>query len=213
VIVIAGGTGNTNDPGFGLTNLPRAQERLRTILTELQVLHPAWADSPDARDTVLLLSGLIRFAHHLTDETLAATPQAMDEAAFQRRLKGFLRADPNIGARLREAPRAAGGITDLTLGETVLELKVEPDDPVTPDTAWRYLAQPATYAGSRDRVVSILGILDESPKDPHLARGPIGDHLTWFTPSTHGFPPQNCPDAVIAVILSRRFPRPSDLSR
>jgi hypothetical protein len=133
----------------------------------------------------------------------------MDEAAFQRRLKGFLRADPSIGARLQEAPRAAGGITDLMLGETVLELKVEPNDPVSLDAAWRYLGQPATYAGSRDRVVSILGILDESPKNSRHARGPIGHYLNWLTPATHGLP-QGCPAAVIALILSRRFPRPSD---
>jgi hypothetical protein len=202
----------TTDPQFGLANLPHAQETLRTIFTQLQVLHPAWADSTDARDTVLLLSGLIRFAHHLTDETAAATPEAMDEATFQRRLKEFLRADQNIGARLQEAPRAAGGITDLVLGETVLELKVQPDEPVTADTARTYLAQPTTYASSRDRVVSILGILDESPKDKHQARIPIGDNLTWFSPATHGQSQQNSPAAVIACILSRRFPRPSDLS-
>jgi len=203
----------TTDPGFGLSNLPLAQERLRTILTELQVLHPAWAESEDARDTVLLLSALIRFSHHLTDETITATPEAMDEATFQRRLKEFLRADPGIGARLREAPQSGGGITDLVLGETVLELKVEPNDPVSPETATGHLAQPTTYASSRDRVVSILGILDESPKEPRQARGPIGDHLTWFTPATHGQSQQSHPAAVIAVILGRRFPRPSDLSR
>jgi hypothetical protein len=202
----------TTDPQFGLANLPRVQETLRTILTQLQVLHPVWAGSTDARDAVLLLSGLIRFAHHLTDETAAATPEAMDEATFQRRLKEFLRADQNIGARLQEAPRAAGGITDLVLGETVLELKVEPDEPVTADTARTYLAQPTTYASSRDRVVSILGILDESPKDRHQARTPIGDNLTWFTPPTHGQSQQHSPAAAIACILSRRFPRPSDLS-
>lgn len=203
----------TTDPSFGLVNLPRAQEQLRLVLSDLQKRHPAWAERSDARDAVLLVSGLIRFSHNLTDDTAASAPEPMDEKAFQRRLKEFLRADPNIGARLQEAPRAAGGITDLVLGETVLELKVEQVEPVTLQGVDRYLGQPTIYASSRDRVVSLLAVLDDSPKNTDRSAAPIGDQLGWFEPPLHGQTATTEPTSVIAVVLSRRFPRPSDLSR
>jgi hypothetical protein len=191
-------------------NLPTAQLKLQEMLATLDAKLPH-LPRDDRRDLFTLLESLLRYSNRaMQDRLLANQPQIL-EADFQRDLKSHFYADPNIGARLWEAPKQGGGITDLGLGEVVLELKVEHGKHVTMPDAVGYMSQPTQYASAKDRQVSILCILDDSEKSS--PPGVIGNYVEWLFPSTHGLIDPAFPSMVAAVIVPTRFPTPSTWSR
>jgi hypothetical protein len=109
---------------------------------------------------------------------------------------------------LEEHPHAAGGITDLSFHGIRLELKVEPEQFVTEDSASRFIEQTAQYVAGSDRRLGILSILDCSPKEG--APGTVANDI--FTklvqpPSSGGLP------LCIGVVIVRgNLAKPSSLS-
>lgn len=210
-------TGNTTlelvtfDPGTALpVNMPATARRLLQMMSQLGNALP---DLPaaDRRDARLLLEGQLRFAHTLLDDRLELQPD-VDEAWFQRELRMFLQADPTIGARLEERVGRAGGITDLGLGNIVLELKVEKATPTSFDRVQgQFAEQPTQYASARDSQVSLLGVLDVSAK--RAPAGVMGNEIGWAFPETTSGPNAPLPSMVGVVVMRAGFPRPSDFSR
>jgi hypothetical protein len=200
----------TFDSGSAMPrDLPVVAQKLLAMLHELDAKIPRLL--PDDRaDFFTLFESLLRFAHRaLYDRRLAAQVR-IPEADFQRELRAHLQADPSIGARHWEAQRLAGGISDLGLGKIILELKVEHDKPVTPETAAAYMSQPAHYAAGLDRQVSILCILDDSEKTS--PPGSLANYMGWLVPSLHGLDDPKYPSMVAVVIIPTRFPVPSGWS-
>jgi hypothetical protein len=201
----------TFDPGTAIPrNLPTAARRLMQMMGELRNAIPDLPNQ-DREDLQALVAGVLRFAHTALNDHLDAEWDLVDEAWFQGRLAYFLRADPRIGARLQEHTRLGGGITDLLLGNIVLELKVEKDRPVSQDDARRYAAQTTQYASGNDTQVSLLAMLDVSRKQ--APAGVMGNELFWVRPQTASGEPLDFPSMVGAIIIRGNFPRPSDFSR
>jgi hypothetical protein len=192
------------------SNLPTAARRLMQMMGELR---NAILDLPsrDQEDLRMLIEGVLRFAHTVLNDHLDAEWDRADEAWFQGKLAYFLRADPRIGARLQEHTRLGGGITDLILGNIVLELKVERDRPVSQDDARRYTAQATQYGSGNDTQVSLLAMLDISRK--RAPAGVMGNELFWVYPQTATGEPLDFPSMVGVIIIRGNFPRPSDFSR
>lgn len=201
----------TFDAGTAMPlNMPSAALQLQRMMSDLNNALPNL--SPDDRQDIrLLLEGVLRYAHHLLDDRLAVASD-VDEAWFQRELRAFLQADPRIGARLSEHTGRAGGITDLALGRIVLELKAERSSAVTLARAGeRYAGQAAQYASAADSQVSLLAVLDASPK--RAPSGVMGNELAWVYPETTSGPEAPLPSMVGVVVVRAGFPPPSDLSR
>ena len=189
---------------------PEAARRLQEMMSELRNACPDQSEE-ERRDIRLLLAGILRFAHNELDNRLGAQ-QDIDEAWFQSELLYFLRADPSIGARLEQRVGRAGGLTDLILGRTVVELKLEKETPITIDTAEsRFAGQATQYASAGDARVSLLVVLDVSPK--RAPSGVMGNELKWAYPETASGPTAPLPSLVGIAIVRSGFPRPSDLSR
>ncbi len=189
---------------------PEAARRLQEMMDELRYAYP---DQPeeDIQDISLILAGVLRFAHDALDDRLGAQ-EDIDEAWFQRELRYFLRADPDIGARLEQRAGRAGGQTDLLLGKTVIELKAEKETPITLEAAEsRFTAQATQYASAGDSRVSLLVVLDASPK--RAPAGVMGNDMKWTYPEIASGPDPTFPSIVGTVIVRAGFPRPSDFSR
>ena len=153
----------------------------------------------------------MRFAHTVLDDRLGQGDD-IDEAWFQRQLQQFLQADHRIGARLRLHERRAGGVTDLALGAIVLELKVEKKTAISLDAAsLRYASQTTQYASAGDCPVSMLAVLDVSPK--RAPAGVMGNEMGWSSPETTSGQDPPFPSLVGVVVVRAGFPRPSDFSR
>jgi hypothetical protein len=132
------------------------------------------------------------------------------ESSFQQAFAAHLQANPLIGNELVEARRLGGGPSDLMLGRVVDELKVENDKAVTLATALAYHDQTATYAAPIDCPVSVLTILDASPKTRPPAL--MGNNLGWVYPDVHG-QASFAPSMVAVAIIPIGFPTPSTFSR
>lgn len=185
-----------------------ANERIIDMLAELSQVLP---DLPvdQRRDLTLLLAGSNTFAKSVQDgDAFDHAERILEQSVLQPRLKLSLRGHPDIGMRLQEAPRQAGGITDLVLGQVVDELKVERDEPVTLDTAVRHLSQPTHYASVGQCQVSVLTILDLSTKV--APPGVPANYIGWLRPALHGLDDPAYPSMVAVVIIPAAFPRPSD---
>lgn len=191
-------------------NVPTAARRLQQMMGELSNALPQLSVD-DRRDARLLLEGVVTFAHTLLDDRLGHQDE-VDEAWFQRELRFFLRANPQIGARLGERVGRAGGSTDLVLGNIVLELKVEKDSAISLTTASsRYAAQATQYGSAGDSQVSLLAVLDVSRK--RAPAGVMGNEIGWAWPEVASGPNPPFPSLVGVVVVRAGFPRPSDFSR
>lgn len=201
----------TFDPGTATPlNMTHTARRLQHMMRELQNRLPN-LDPKDCSDVRLLLEGVVRYGHTALDERLPEEPE-INERWFQRELRFFLAADPTIGARLSKGAGRAGGTTDLILGNIVLEAKVEKRKAVSVERAQaRFLGQPAQYASAGDSPVSLLVVLDTSPK--RAPAGIMGNHIGWAYPETVGTQTPPVPSLVGIAIIRTGFPRPSDFSR
>ncbi|MGH9025172.1 MAG: hypothetical protein ACRDWD_03505 [Acidimicrobiia bacterium] len=191
-------------------NIPTAALRLQQMMGELSNALPQLSVD-DHRDARLLLEGVVTFAHTVLDDRLGQQEE-IDEAWFQRELRFFLQANPQIGARLGERVGRAGGTTDLVLGNIVLELKVEKESSISLTTACsRYGAQATQYGSAGDSQVSLLAVLDASPK--RAPAGVMGNEMGWAYPDVASGPNPPFPSLVGVVVVRAGFPRPSDFSR
>ena len=200
----------TFDPGTATPlDMPTAGLQLQHMMGELRNALPN-LDAAVLRDARLLLEAVARFAHTVLDDRLGQH-EDIDEAWFQRELRGFLQADPQIGARLHERQSRAGGFTDLGLGDVVLELKVEKRSAISLGVAKaRYASQPTQYASAGDCQVSLLAVLDVSPK--RAPAGVMGNEMGWAFPETTSGQDPPFPSLVGVIVVRAGFPRPSDFS-
>ena len=200
----------TFDPGTATPlNMPHTAKRLQHMMMELQNRLPH-LDERDHRDIRLLLEAVLRYGHTVLDDRLPEL-RDVDEKWFQRELKYFFSADQAIGARLLRGVGRAGGTTDLELGNIVVELKVEKNTPVSLERAkHRFVGQATQYASAGDSPVSLLVVLDASPK--RAPAGVMGNDIGWVRPETVSGS-GHIPSMVGIAIIRTGFPRPSDLSQ
>ena len=190
--------------------MPAAARRIREMMSEVTNALPH-TSTKDKRDVRLLLEALSRFAHTVLDDRLAAQIE-INESWFEDELKFFLRADPSIGARLNSQMSRAGGSADLFLGNIVLELKLEKKKSISLDDAKsRFAKQPTQYASAQDSQISLVAVLDASPK--RAPAGVMGNEMEWSYPETTSGSSPSFPSMVGVVIIRARFPRPSDFSQ
>lgn len=200
----------TFDPGSATPlDMPHTATRLQQMMDELHNRLPQ-LEIGDRRDARLLLEGALRYGHTVLDDRLAEHLD-IDEKWFQRELRRFLSADPAIGARLDRGVGRAGGTTDLCLGNIVLELKVEKNEPLSLERAKnRFVGQPTQYASASDSPISLLVVLDISPK--RAPAGIMGNDIGWAYPDTVSGANPPVPSMVGIAIIRAGFPRPSDFS-
>jgi hypothetical protein len=198
------------DPATALPlNMPTAAFELQQMVAELNIKKPSLTRE-DRQNLFVLYESLIRYANRVMQDDLSGLASRLREREFQTDLKKHLAADPNIGARLSEAQGKGGGRTDLGLENIVLELKVENDKEVSLESAHKYISQPSHYAAAGDRQVSILCILDNSPKKAPPAT--LGNYLGWLFPESHGLLDPTYPSMVAVIIIPIGFPEPSSWS-
>jgi hypothetical protein len=132
------------------------------------------------------------------------------EKEFQQKTKEFLKGNPAIAPDLEEHPDIAGGETDLSYQKIRIELKVENDKAVLPESVVeQYSQQAAQYTTGSDRRMGILCVLDGSGKD--LAPGSVRNDISI----EEVLPPQggHYPLFLGVVIIRGNLKRPSEYSK
>lgn len=190
-------------------NLPTVATHLLAMLRELDAKLPMLRRE-DRDAFFVLFESLLRYANRSMQRRRLTDAEPMKEAQFQAELKDHFAADREIGARLWEGTRIAGGITDLGLEGVALELKVSHETVELDDTA-KFMSQAAHYGAGLDRPVSILCILDDSEKNS--PPGTLANYMRWLYPKLHGMADPAYPSMVAVLIVPIRFPTPSEWSR
>lgn len=133
------------------------------------------------------------------------------ESKFHDDLHQTLMADPTLGGRVERGTPSALGFLDVRHDGVTAELKVERTVPVTAATAPKYIGQPTQYAAVDGVRVSILVILDMSPKI--LPIGTPENYLFMLQPQQHGLADPEAPSIVVTLVVNGSLPTPSSWSR
>lgn len=119
--------------------------------------------------------------------------------------------DPTLEGRVERGSPLGLGYLDLRHDKITAELKVERYVPVTRTSAPRYMGQATQYAAADGRHMSILAILDMSPKE--LPIGTPENYLFTLVPAQHGLQGPDAPSVVAVVVVNGNLPVPSTWSR
>jgi hypothetical protein len=193
---------STFDPIAVGVGRPMVAQRIVELLGELDSRITNLPDQ-DRRDLINLLEATDRFAAFANERPDLL---GLDERGFQAKLKQALVMDRAIGTRIQEAPKLGSGTTDLLLGRIVDELKISHSS-IDIDDADRFVRQPTQYASAGDCPISMLTVLDDSPKtDPP---GIASNYMRWAFPQIHGTTNPHTASMVVVVIIPIGFPVPS----
>jgi hypothetical protein len=130
---------------------------------------------------------------------------------FHDELFDRLMADPDLGGRVERGTRLALGFLDIRHDGITAELKVERAGAVTRESAPKYMGQPTQYAAADGRRLSILVILDMSPKE--LPPGTPENYIFELHPAQHGMTNPEAPSMVSTIVVNGNMPAPSSWSR
>lgn len=133
------------------------------------------------------------------------------ERTFHDDLHNLLLADPELGGRVERGAPLGLGYLDTRHDGITAELKVERQVSVTRDSAPKYLGQPTQYAAADGARLSILAILDMSPKT--LPIGTPENYMFTLEPRLHGLTNPEAPSLTVVLIINGNMPIPSSWSR
>ena len=130
---------------------------------------------------------------------------------FHHELHSQLMTDPELGGRVDRGNPLALGYLDVRHDGITAELKVERKVAVTKESAPSYIGQPTQYAAADGARLSILTILDMSPKT--LPVGTPENYLLTLEPRLHGLDNPEAPSLVVVLVVNGTMPTPSSRSR
>lgn len=156
----------------------------------------------DVTNAVVLLAALGNLAGQAVQDH--PFPEPINEADFQKLIRRELRRFPDIGSKLEEHPRAAGGTTDLSFECLRIELKSENRSTLRLADCEQYVGQTSSYTAGSDKRVGFLCVLNGSEKtEPPF---PPEDGIGILTTNDSAV-------AVVTILMQGNLRRPSDLSR
>ncbi|SNR86171.1 hypothetical protein [Blastococcus mobilis] len=158
-----------------------------------------------------LLTAICRIGLRMTWDKEYRRGARVSERKFHDDLYDRLLAEPELEDRLERGSPLALGFLDVRHDGITAELKVERKTPVTQDSAPKYIGQPTQYAAADGARLSILTILDMSPKV--LPIGTPENYLFTMGPQLHGLENPEAPSLVATLIVNGNMPTPSSWSR
>ena len=191
-----------------LTEHEQTDQRLLTMFDGLS--DPQY-DTDDVRAFCRLFAACVRAGQSIMFENTFRKGTRVTEAQFHDELEKKLRTNSELGGRLTRRDAIAGGFDDLLHDDVIAELKVVRDKPVTVENSARYIGQPTQYGVGRGSQLSVLIVLDHSPKE--VPPGVLENYIGWLQPRLHGLDDAAYPSRVGVLIINTNLPVPSAWSR
>jgi hypothetical protein len=193
------GSDVASNPLSGFSNVDRHLINIRDQLRSFPGL-----PSTDIANTMTILGGLGNIAAQALKGGLFKT--GTSEKEFQEKVSAMLRNRSDIGENLQGHPEAAGGITDLTLWDIPIELKVEKGKVLFPKDFKKFFDQTAAYAIGLGKRIGVLSVLETSPKSSPV--GVVEDDIDVFVHQAG-----KSSIMIVVVVVRGGFPKPSSYSR
>lgn len=173
-------------------------ERLPRVKAELPNLLP-------------ILQGLTRLLAAYAQEAIYKGRNDVSEAEFQKQVLRDLRLQQGLGQEVIEAPKQAGGITDVKFRDVTVELKVEKIKGDREYISKKYSKQPVQYSGVDAKQVSVLLVLDLTPKTH--PPGDIRNDIMLQPVNSHGGGSKEFESEVFVFVINGNMNNPSDYSK
>lgn len=158
-----------------------------------------------------LLNAISRTGLAMTWDKKYRRGQYVKERQFHDDLHAALLADPTLEGRVERGTALGHGYLDTRHDGITAELKVARDQPVTPESAAKYIGQPTQYAAADGARLSVLVVLDMSRKV--LPIGTPENYLFVLGPRQHGMTDPRSPSVVVTLVINGNLPVPSSWSR
>jgi len=181
------------------------------LLAMFDTLADPGFDTEDVRAFCRLFGACVRAAQSIMFDKVFRRGTRVSETMFHKELEARLKTDPELGGRLTRRDAVAGGFDDLLHDEVIAELKVARSKAITINDCATYLGQPTQYGIDRGSQLSVLVVLDHSPK--HIPPGVIENYVGWLKPKLHGLHDPRYPSLVGVLIINTNLPVPSAWSR
>ena len=171
----------TSESGYPIASGNRPVDRHLMELISTVVSHcPAVRD--EMPELLELLPALARLVATYAQGAIYKGESNVSESDFQSAVVKDLRLQ--LGQNVQEHTSQAGGITDIRYRGAIVELKVERENGDRAHLSQKYTSQVAQYAGVEARQVSVLLVLDLTPKEE--PPGDIRDDIILADVETHG---------------------------
>ncbi len=176
------------------------------LLEKLAREVPQIADElPELFEVTQALSRLLAAYAH---EAIYKGQSDVTEEEFQTQVLRDLRI--RLGPDVQEHTEQAGGITDIRCKGVIVELKVERENGDRGHIADKYSQQVVQYTGVEARQISVLLVLDLTPKEN--PPGDIRNDILLKDVETHGGDGE-FPSKVLVFVVNGNTNNPSDYSR
>jgi hypothetical protein len=190
------------------TDFPVFDERLLELYDSLAA---AGYDPDQLQAFCRLFTSICRIGLRMTWDRKYRKGTRVSEREFHDAIHDALMADPELGGRVERGSPLALGFLDVRHDGITAELKVERNQAVTEESAPKYMGQPTQYAAADGARLSILAILDMSPK--MMPVGTPENYLFTMEPRLHGLENPEAPSLVAALVVNGNMPTPSSWSR
>lgn len=187
----------------------RLDRHIEALLIELE------GDCPSVTDEMAELQPLLQALNHLiaryAQEAIYKGVSTIPESEFHSTVLkdlGLL-----LGSDVQNHPNQAGGIGDIRFRGVITELKVEKSIGDRHQIAQKYAAQATQYEGVEARQVSVLLVLDLTPKNS--PPGDLRNDILLVDVPTHGGAEDKkpYPSKAIVVVMNGNVRSPSDYSK
>ena len=192
-----------------MTSNQRLDRHLHELVEKLRSDCPKVED--ELPDLLRMLETLTNLLATYAQEAIFKKQSDVSESEFQGTVLSSLRMV--LGQDIQEHPKQAGGVTDIRYRGVIVELKVEKKNGDRKHISKKYTAQAAQYAGVEARQVSILLVLDLTPKDK--PPGDIRNDILLTDVETHGGDDtsKEFPSKAFVFVINGNMNSPSDYSR
>jgi hypothetical protein len=166
-------------------------------------------ENEELSDFLILLSSVLNYQGYCYQYSEYKNITTLSEDKFRDNLIKHLSANPQLSSNLSKEGHIAGGRVEINYKGIIAELKVENSISERTKLIEKYQKQPIAYASATGKRLSILCILDLTPKKNPPSSA--ANNVFFVKPSFHGFEesePET--DSLLAVvIIDANMPNPS----
>lgn len=171
-----------------LTQYRMVDERLLQLYDGL---HKAGYNEDHVQAFCRLLTATCRAGMDITWDRQYRRGRKVSEREFHEDLFARIQEDPELEGRLERGSPLGLGFLDVRHDGITAELKVERQTPVARDSVAKYIGQPTQYAAADGARLSILCVLDMSPKTKRIVTAE--NYLWQLGPEHHGLTNSEAP--------------------
>lgn len=194
------------------TGFQALDRRVFDIVLALQQQLPG-LDQQELSHFTHLLQGIVNYQGFCAQHGIYKEQNSTSEDTFRDNLIQHLVQRTQLGEHISKEAHLAGGRVEISFHGIVAELKVEKTISDRAKLLTKYGQQAAAYAAGNAKQLSIVCVLDLTPKTYAPAAPQNG--ILLGSPAAHGFPGQEPPFAArqVLVVIDGNTRKPSAYSR